>query len=103
MTWDELITEAQASITKPTSEDADTIAQRYYEYAKTNDGKTSELYAIWSTSSVEYSVDYGLETLAQAQAWRTALITSPEWKVVYSSDGTYLFRVIPDAAQKKGK
>jgi hypothetical protein len=104
LTWDMLITQAQAATTKPTSEDADAIAQRYYKYAKNNDGKTSELYAIWSASSVEYSVDYGLETLAQAQAWRTALIASPDWKAVYSSDGTYLFRVMPNViGPTKGK
>jgi hypothetical protein len=104
VTWDELITQSQAAITKPTSEDADAIARRYYEYAKKNDGKTAELYAIWSVASVEYSVDYGLETLAQAQAWRSALMASPDWKVVYSSDGSYLFRVMPNVIEPpKGK
>jgi hypothetical protein len=91
--WVALITQAQADITKPSSQDADTLARQYYQYAKKNDGKTSELYALWSPALAEYNVDYGLEPLAQAEGWRSALIASPDWKVVYSGDGTYLFRV----------
>jgi hypothetical protein len=39
-------------------------------------------------------VDYGLQTLAQAQAWRRLPATSPAWHVVFHRDGTYLFRVV---------
>jgi hypothetical protein len=91
--WGTLITQAQAEIAKPTTRDAATLAQQYYKYAKDNDGETSQLYAVWSPANAEYDVDYGRSTLAQAEAWRSALIASADWKVVYSSDGTYLFRV----------
>jgi Protein of unknown function (DUF2510) len=91
--WGTLITQAQAQIAKPTTRDAATLAQQYYKYAKNNDGETGQLYAVWSPANAEYDVDYGRSTLAQAEAWRSALIASPDWKVIYSSDGTYLFRV----------
>jgi hypothetical protein len=96
--WGALITQAQAQIAKPTTRDAATLAQQYYKYAKGNDGETGQLYAVWSPANAEYDVDYGRSTLAQAEAWRSALIASPDWKVVYSSDGTYLFRVAPNVS-----
>jgi len=98
VSWSTVINKAQAAILEPTAADADAIAQQYYKYAKTNDGETSELYAVWLTASAEYSDDYGLETFAETVAWRNALIASPDWKVIYSSDGSYLFRVAPGVA-----
>ena len=89
---------AQAALTKPTPADAAAVAQEYYNFAKNNDGETGELYAVWTWMSVEYSVDYGFETQAQAEAWRSAMLASPDWKVVYSKAGTYLFRVMPNAS-----
>jgi hypothetical protein len=96
--WTTLITDAQAAITKPTTADADTIAKKYFEYAKKNDEETSQLYAVWTQTSAVYSEDYGLETYAQAVAWRNAIAVSPDWKVVYSSNGSYLFRVASDVS-----
>lgn len=92
-----IFTRAQAEITKPNSRDADALAQQYYKFAKDNDNETGELYALWSPAGAEYDIDYGLETLTQAEGWRSALIASPDWKIIYKSDGTYLFRVTPDA------
>lgn len=91
--WETLLTVAQQKNTHPTVQDADAIAQEFYQVAQDHDGKTSELYAIWSPAAAEYSVDYGLEPLAQADAWRNAIIASPDWNLVYSSNGSYLFRV----------
>jgi hypothetical protein len=96
-----VIDKAQAAILEPTAADADAIAQQYYEYAKVNDGETSQLYAVWTTASAEYSADYGLETFPETVAWRNALIASPDWKVIYGSDGSYLFRVAPSVGAKK--
>jgi hypothetical protein len=100
-----LITKAQVDTIKPSSHEADILAHWYYQFAKRNDGKTSQLYALWSPALAEYDVDYGLEPLALAESWRSALIASPDWKVVYSGDGTYLFRVAPNvsASVKSGK
>jgi hypothetical protein len=96
--WGSVITQAQAAITHPTSKDVNAIAEQYYRFAKKNDGETSALYAYWSFASVEYAVDYGHETFAQAVAWRNAIIASPDWKVVDSDDGSYLFRLNPNVS-----
>jgi hypothetical protein len=100
-----LLTVAQQKNTHPTVQDADAIAQEFYQFAQAYDGKTSELYAVWSPAAANYAVDYGLEPLAEADAWRNAIIASPDWNLVYSSDGSYLFRVAPDvrAPKKPGK
>lgn len=58
--------------------------------------ETGALYALWSLASVDYAIDHGRQTLAQAVAWRNAMIESPDWKVVYSNDGSYLFRLNPN-------
>ena len=103
VSWGTLITEPQGAIMKPTVEDANTIARQYYMYAKNNDGETDELYAVWTMASAVYSDDYGLETLAQAVAWRNAMIASPDWKVIYDSNGSYLFRVAPKVSALQGR
>lgn len=98
VSWGNIITQAQANEVTPTAQDADDIAHQYYEYAKSNDGETGALYAAWLPGCVEYGADYGLETVGQAQAWRDALIASPDWKVVYSDDGSYLFRLVSNSS-----
>jgi hypothetical protein len=94
--WPALITQAEADITKPTVQDADTIARQYNQYAQKNGGQTDELYAVWSPTSANYGADYGDESLPQSQGWLHAIIASPDWKLVYRDDGTYLFRVTPE-------
>lgn len=91
--WSDLLNPAQVKTLSPTKADAASLALLYYDHALKNDGETSDLYAIWSPAAAAYNVDYGLETLAQAETWRNLLIASPDWKVVYSGGGTYLFRV----------
>jgi hypothetical protein len=100
VSWSTVINKAQAGLLEPTAADADAVAEQYYEYAKTNDGETTQLYAVWTTASAEYSADYGLETFPETVAWRNALIASPDWKVIYGSDGSYLFRVVPSVGAK---
>jgi hypothetical protein len=107
--WPTLITQAEADITKPTVQDADTVARQYYQYAQKNGGQADELYGVWSPTSANYGADYGDESLAQSQGWLHAMIASPDWKVIYSDDGTYLFRVTsgvfspPKDVKKEGK
>lgn len=91
--WTNVLKPAQAETLTPTRADATSLAVLYYDYAMKNDHQTSELYAIWSPAAVQHAVDYGLETLGQAEAWRSLLIASPHWKVVYAKDGTYIFQV----------
>jgi hypothetical protein len=107
--WSTVTTQAEAVINKPTVRDADNVARQFYQYALKDGGPTSELYAIWSPAVANYGVDYGDESLSQSQGWRRAMIASPDWKVVYHDDGTYLFRVTPGLfspakhAKKAGK
>ena len=78
----------------PSQADITGLAENYVDYASHNGGSLSELYAIWSPASVDDSVDYGLESLATAEDWRTLMSSNHDWQLVYSSDGTYLFRVV---------
>jgi hypothetical protein len=101
--WNTLLTVAQQENIHPTVQDAGVLAQEYYQFAQTNDGETSELYAIWTPAAANYAVDYGLESLTQSDNWRNVILASPDWKLVYSSDGTYLLRVAPDVRAPKNQ
>lgn len=96
--WKSVVTKSSFGIGRPNVADAETLARDYIHYATryaaANGGPARDLYAVWSPASVDFSVDYGLETQAHAQAWRKLLATSPGWQVVFNRDGTYLFRVV---------
>ena len=94
LSWSSMVTQASFRPNRPDAADAIALAQRYINRAAQNGNAPDELYALWSPASAEYSVDYGLETFAQAQAWRTLIAASPDWQVVFNQDGTYLFRVV---------
>jgi hypothetical protein len=94
LAWNSVLKASAVQNPRPTEADATSLAQAFYGWAKKNDGETGSLYAIWSPAAVEHNVDYGIETRAQAVAWRELLKASPDWKVVYVNDGTYLFRVV---------
>jgi len=93
--WPAMSASAQAR--RPNAADARALAQEYIRYATQNGGPSRDLYAILSPASAAYSVDYGLETLAQSQAWRRQIAASPDWRVVFHRDGTYLFKVVVPA------
>ena len=101
--WNSLVEPAQVRTTTPAAGDANVLARNFYLDAQATGGASHELYAIYSPASVAYSVDYGLETLGQAQAWRDQLLASPDWHLVYASDGTYLFRDVITAHQVEAK
>ena len=98
LTWPAFVTKAEVVKRSLNASDADELARQYIAYAQQNGGPTSQLYALWSPAIARYSVDYGLETMAQSEAWRRLLIASPDWQVVYSSGGSYLFRVVAGSA-----
>ncbi len=77
------------------------LAQDYYQFAQVNDGETDELYGVWTQAAADYGVDYGLESLVQSDGWRNAILASPDWKIVYSNDGTYVFRLAPNVRAPK--
>jgi hypothetical protein len=102
--WANILTLEQKKSNHPNVSAADSLARNYHKYSEENGGSTTELYAIWSPASVAYSVDYGLEAPNQAHAWLAAIKSSPDWQIIYSSNGTYLFRVVmhPQADASKG-
>jgi hypothetical protein len=91
--WTDVLKVTALGTGAPSKAEVNRFAEQVYSYAKKNDGKTQELYAIWSPVTANYSVDYGLETYAQARGWRDMMMSSPYWKVTFAKDGTYLFRV----------
>ncbi len=97
--WSSMVTAVTFKPGRPDAADAIALAHRYARYAAEKSRSSPDnLYAIWSPASADYSLDYGLETLAHARLWRKLIAASPDWKVVFSSNGTYLFRVaIPKA------
>jgi hypothetical protein len=69
----------------------------------TNSRTASELYVRWSPAQSEYAYEYGLQSLRQSAAWRSLLLASPDWVVVYASHGTVLCRLSPLFASREGQ
>jgi hypothetical protein len=88
--WSDIIAPPRAL--KPEATDISSLARNFVRYAHGLGGETNELYAVWSTASVASSVDYGEVTPNAAAEWLQLMIASPDWRVVYASQGTYLFR-----------
>jgi hypothetical protein len=102
LTWPAFVSKAEVVKRAPAlkASDAIELARQYVTYVENNQSNDKQLYALWSPASTAYSVDYGLETRAQADKWRQLLISSPAWHVVYHSRGTYLFHLVPTAIPK---
>ena len=93
--WTQVATRADVRPGGPDAADAAALAQNYLKFAANiSSAAPQQLYALWSPASVAYSVDYGLETQAQADKWRSLLAKSPDWHVVFHQGGTYLFHVV---------
>jgi hypothetical protein len=92
--WGQLLTAKTGLATAPTPADVTFLTTRYEEYVDSHSSTGQDLYALWSPTSTAYAVDYGLMTAADTTAWRDLMRASPAWRVVYSADGTYLFRLV---------
>lgn len=103
ITWSQVITAADLRSGGPDAADTARLARSYMNYAaKISSASVDQLYAIWSPAGAQYSVDYGLETMAEAESWRNQLVKSPYWKLVFSRDGTDLFHeVVPPAGHRR--
>jgi hypothetical protein len=93
VSWSAVVPQTHGRVAALNAESAALLARNYLAYVGNNAGNTNELYAIWSPASVAYAVDYGLESEATADAWRQELSVSNVWKLVYYSDGSYLFQL----------
>jgi hypothetical protein len=77
----------------PTAADVTALTAAYIAYArKYGDTPPSNLFAAYSPAAAIDSVQYAVETLANSREWLALFLHSPQWKVIYSSDGSYLLR-----------
>jgi hypothetical protein len=91
--------EAVHSTRRPTAADLLTLTRSYIAYARNITATpASKLFAVYSPTAQRYSVEYALETTANSHEWLHLFLVSPLWKLVYSSDGAYLFRYGPHGA-----
>jgi hypothetical protein len=89
---------AAHSVTPPTTADFNQLTENYIAYAH-NVGKTParDLFVVWAPVVAQYQVEYAVQTMANALEWRNLFLASPRWKVIFSRDGSYLFRYVPAA------
>ena len=64
------------------------------KYAAEHAANGGSLYAVWSPVSSYYGWEYGIHTPAQFAALRDAFLASPDWRPVFRSGGTVLFRYV---------
>jgi hypothetical protein len=80
----------------PSVADLNRLTENYIGYAqKISHTHPKDLFVVWAPVVAQYSVEYGVETMANALEWRDLFLASPRWKVVFSSKGSYLFRYVP--------
>jgi hypothetical protein len=81
---------------RPTPADLGALTQAYLAYsAKYNHSLPKNLFVVWSKTAAQYSVDYGVETMANSREWLNLFLASPRWRLVYRGPTAYLFRYVP--------
>ncbi|MGD0980861.1 MAG: hypothetical protein ABR946_05190 [Solirubrobacteraceae bacterium] len=86
---------------KPTPADLATLTAAYIAYAaKFGHTPPANLFAVYSPAAAQSSVQYGVESIANSHEWLQLFVASPQWKVVYASDGSFLFRYRPVTAAR---
>jgi GT2 family glycosyltransferase len=79
---------------RPRAPDLAALSRGYAAFAFGETGTdTGQLYAIWSPVLSLHARKYGLQSPRQSAAWRDLLLASRSWRLVYHSEGTYLFRM----------
>jgi hypothetical protein len=82
---------------RPTAADVSVLTAGYEAYARSQVGTGSvDLYATWSPSLEMYGYEYGLLSKQQSTTLRDLMLASPDWQVVYRSQGTILFKLVHD-------
>jgi hypothetical protein len=81
---------------KPTQADLATLTAAYIAYA-TKFGHTppANLFAVYSPAAAQSSDEYGVESIANSHEWLQLFVKSPHWKLMYASEGSFLFRYRP--------
>lgn len=76
------------------------LTQDFLRYAGQSPNDAEE-YVLWSPLSLYYGWEYGLYTPEGFEAIRDAFRASPHWRTVYESQGTELFRYVPDSRSNR--
>ena len=81
---------------KPTQADLAPLPAAYIAYA-TKFGHTppANLFAVYSPAAAQSSDEYGVESIANSHEWLQLFVKSPHWKLMYASEGSFLFRYRP--------
>ena len=80
--------------THPTAVDASALGDRYGVVAAARRATPSNpFYLIWDHNALLYENAYGLQSIAQTNAWLRVLRASRAWKLVLRSGDTYLFKL----------
>jgi hypothetical protein len=81
---------------KPTQADLSTLTAAYIAYAaKFGHTPPTNLFAVYSPAAAESSAEYGVESIANSHEWLQLFVGSPHWRLIYASDGSFLFRYRP--------
>ncbi len=97
--WDPKTELAVHSVSPPTTADLNELTDNYVGYAqKISHTPAKDLFVVWAPVVAQYQVEYAVETMANALEWRNLFLASPRWKVIFSDDGSYLFRYVPTAS-----
>ena len=84
------------SILPPKAADLKTLTVAYVAYAyKFGHTPPANLFAVYSTAAENNSDEYGVETPANSREWLQLFLNSRSWRLIYASDGSYLFRYVP--------
>jgi hypothetical protein len=95
ISWQNVLTRHELD-RPPTPKEVTLLARGLRPYTKDGPGgRPVAVYAVWSPTSRVYAVDYGFMSYANETAWLQLMLQSRFWKVDYSSDDTYLFKLRP--------
>ena len=84
------------SVAPPTLGDVNRLTDKYIAYASTISGTpAANLFAVYSPTAARSSAVYALETRTNSLAWLHLFLRSPRWRLLYATDGAYLFRYAP--------
>jgi len=91
------------SVGTPRATDLAALTTSYIAYAHSiSHSPPRDLFAVYTPVGAQSSVEYALETMANSRDWLRLFLHSPRWRLVASSEGSYLFRYSPAARRTRG-
>jgi predicted phage gp36 major capsid-like protein len=81
---------------RPRASDVSALLERYQKKsAEPSALAMGRLYLVWSPVLSLYAEEYGLARRSQSTRWLDLLLASPALRLIYTANGTYLFRSRP--------